>query len=195
MVGERAQDVCGTATHHCKAVPCERELSTACVTPLHSPPCHRGRHCPGKGNALKAGVGEPVGTRHTVSGTSILPRGSSTPPLIGGVGYFFPLGFVCFGGFQLRFGNTVDLQKSCKEHTYNFHIPLRQFPLIFHDNGTFVKTKKFNVDATLFTEYLLLFLPVFPRMPLSVSGPKAWSHIAFSYPLSLVVFLDRESCL
>ena len=74
-----------------------------------------------------------------------------------GLVIFFPWVLFALVAFNLDLEIIVDLQKSCKEHTYNFHIPLRQFPLIFRDNGTFVKTKKFNVDATLFTEYLLLF--------------------------------------
>lgn len=74
-----------------------------------------------------------------------------------GLVIFFPWVLFALVVFNLYLEIIVDLQKSCKEHTHNFHTPLSQFPLIFCDNGTFVKTGKFNVDATRFTEYLFLF--------------------------------------
>ena len=74
-----------------------------------------------------------------------------------GLVIFFPWVLFALVVFNLYLEIIVDLQKSCKEHTHNFHITLSQFPLIFCDNGTFVKTGKFNVDATRFTEYLFLF--------------------------------------
>lgn len=86
-----------------------------------------------------------------------------------GLVILFPLGLFVLVVFSLYFEITVDLQKSCKEHTYNFHIPLSQFPPIFCDHGTFVKTEKFNVDATLLTEYLFLFRQISPLMPLVCS--------------------------
>lgn len=89
---------------------------------------------PWKGNALKAGVGEQVGTRRTVSGTLSYPMALLHHRWQVGLVIFFPWVLFALVAFNLYLEIIVDLQKSCKEHTHNFHIPLSQFPLIFRDN-------------------------------------------------------------
>lgn len=127
---------------------------------------------PWKGNALKAGVGEQVGTRRTVSGTLSYPMALLHHRWQVGLVIFFPWVLFALVAFNLYLEIIVDLQKSCKEHTHNFHIPLSQFPLIFRDNGTFVKTENFNLDAALFTEYLLLFLRFSHGYPCLFQDPR-----------------------
>lgn len=169
VVGERAQDVCGTATHHQgRALWAWPEYSS--VT-LHSPPCHRGRHCPERETHSRLELVSRC-TRRTVSGTLSYPMALLHHRWQVGLVIFFPWVLFALVAFNLYLEIIVDLQKSCKEHTHNFHIPLSQFPLIFRDNGTFVKTENFNLDATLFTEYLLLFLRFSHGYPCLFQDPR-----------------------